>query len=226
MWAENDALIGSQCEYANDPVNSLTDPMLPHYLRKGFHCAIGDSNPGFGKGEHCGKCYRVTASSSKGRGGTPGKAGSAEIMVSNGGAGGPAHFDCIMESFEQITGARTGIFDMTFEEITCTGLKGGPVVINWADKNAYYCKMMFENIGGWGQLEAVEGCLGGKCAKLQQFAGATWTGCPGGSGSSMKWKLTQKTPSGKRETITCTCTGSWPWATGKRCKCPTNFKGL
>merc|ERR1719235_2815459 len=52
MWANNDALIGSQCEYANAPVNSKTDPMLPSYLRTGFHCAIGDSNPAFGKGEN------------------------------------------------------------------------------------------------------------------------------------------------------------------------------
>lgn len=226
MWAENDALIGSQCEYANAPVNSLTDPMLPSYLRTGFHCAIGDANPGFGKGEHCGKCYRVTSTSDRGRGGTPGRKGSAIVMVSNGGAGGPAHFDCIMESFEKITGARTGIFDVDFEEVTCDEITGGPVVINWADKNAYYCKMMFENIGGWGQLESVEACLNGnKCQKMQRFAGATWTGCPGGHGSSMLFKLTQKSPAGQTETISCNCAGSWPWNTGKRCTCPSNFEG-
>jgi len=101
MWAMNDALIGSQCEYANAPVGSTTDPMLPSYLRTGFHCAIGDANPGFGKGEHCGKCYELVSTSDRGTGGTPGKKGSAIVTVSNGGAGGPAHFDCIMESFEQ-----------------------------------------------------------------------------------------------------------------------------
>merc|ERR1719169_353476 len=178
--------------------------MLPHYLRSGFHCAIGDSDPAFGKGQNCGKCYELVSLRDTGTGGTPGRKGSAVVMVSNGGAGGPKHFDCIMESFQAITGARTGIFDVMFEEVKCQGMKGGPVIINWADKNAYYCKIMFENIAGWGQLEAVEGCLNGnKCQKLQQFAGATWTGCPTGTGSSMKWKLTQKSPSGGMSTITC-----------------------
>lgn len=224
MWANNDALIGSQCEYANAPVNSLTDPVLPHYLRRGFHCAIGDSNPAFGKGEHCGKCYKIEALSDTGTGGTPGRKGSAEIMVSNGGAGGPAHFDCIMDSHKAITGSNTGIWDITFEEVKCTGLTGGPVVINWADKNAYYCKMMFENIGGWGQLESVEACINGnKCGKLNRFAGATWSGCPTGPGNSITWKLTQKSPSGQMKSISCPCSGSWPWNTGYRCKCPTNF---
>jgi len=225
MWANNDALIGAQCEYANAPVNSITDPMLPGYLRKGFHCAIGDSNPGFGKGEHCGKCYRIESLSDSGKGGTPGKKGSAVVMVSNGGAGGAAHFDCIMESFQAITGARTGIFPVTFEHVTCDDIQGGPVVINWADKNAFYCKMMFENIGGWGHLNSVELCLNGRsCKKLNLFAGATWTGCPQGTAGSTLWKFTQVSPKGGSETITCSCSGAWPWNTGHRCSCPKNFR--
>lgn len=224
MWATNDALIGSQCEYANAPVNSLTDPMLPSYLRSGFHCAIGDADPAFGKGEHCGKCYRIESASDSGTSGTPGKKGSAIVSVSNGGAGGPKHFDCIMESFQAITGANTGIFDMYFEEVTCDDIKGGIVPMNWADKNAYYCKVMFENVGGWGSLHSVEACLNGnKCAKLHLFAGATWSGCPKGTGSSMLWKFTQKSPSGGTETVSCNCVGAWPWDTGYRCKGCSNF---
>jgi len=226
MWANNDALIGAQCEYANAPVNSITDPMLPKYLRSGLHCAIGDANPGFGKGENCGKCYRIESLGDTGTGGTPGKKGSATVMVSNGGAGGPEHFDCIMESFQAITGAKTGIFDVTFEEVTCDEITGGPVVINWADKNEYYCKMMFQNVGGWGSLEAVELCLdGSKCGKLSLFAGATWTGCPGGPAkTSTVWKFTQKSPKGGSETKSCTCPGAWPWKTGYRCQCVENFR--
>jgi len=226
MWAQNSALIGSQCEFANAPVNSITDPVLPHYLRSGWHCAIGDANPGFGKGENCGKCYRLTSLSNTGTGGTPGKKSSAVVMVSNGGAGGPAHFDCIMESFKDITGASTGIFDVEFEEVMCENMAGGPVVINWADKNAYYCKMMFENIAGWGSLKSVKACLGSNCKQLSRFAGATWTGCPGGSSSSgISFELMQESPSGQQSKITCMCSGLWPWATGKRCTCPTNFAG-
>lgn len=231
MWANNDALIGAQCEYANAPINSIKDPILPGYLRTGFHCAIGDSNPGFGKGENCGKCYELISLSDKGTGGTPGKIGPpTKIMVSNGGAGGPAHFDCIMESFEKITGARTGIFDITFEEVTCddSGMSDstkGIVVTNWADKNAYYCKMMFGNVGGWGSLESVEMCINGsKCKKLQLFAGATWTGCPGGEGSSTLWKFTQKSAKdGSKKTVSCNCSQKWPWNTGQKCLCSENF---
>ena len=41
MWSTKSALIGSQCEYANSPINSVTDPVLPTQLQTGFHCAIG-----------------------------------------------------------------------------------------------------------------------------------------------------------------------------------------
>jgi len=216
--------MGAQCEYANPPVNSLTDTVMPSYLRSGFHCAIGDSNPGFGKGEHCGTCYRLTSLKDDGVSGTPGSKGSAVVMVSNGGAGGDAHFDCILESFEEITGAETGIFDVEFEQVVCEDVTGGPVVINWADENAYYCKMMFENIGGWGQLESVKACLdGSQCKQMTQFSGATWTDCPTGTGSSMTFELVQRSPAGAESTITCECSGKWPWPTGQRCTCPTNF---
>jgi len=224
MWSTLGALIGAQCEYANAPVGSVSDPVLSPYLRSGYHCAIGDSNPGFGRGEHCGKCYRITSLNDDGTHGTPGNKGSAVVTVSDGGAGGPAHFDCILEGFEAITGATTGVFDVDFEEVLCEDVTANPVIINWADQNAWYCKMMFENIGHWGQLESVRACLDGEnCKMLEQFSGATWTGCPQGTGSSMTFDLTQRSPSGEEATITCTCEGSWPWLTGRRCSCPTNF---
>jgi len=150
--------------------------------------------------------------------------GSAVVMVSNGGAGGAAHFDCILESFAEITGAETGIFDVDFAEVPCTRITGNPVVINWADQNAYYCKMMFENIGGWGSLKSVRACVdGGNCGDMSLFSGATWTGCPQGTGNTISFELTQEAPSGAEATINCDCPGSWPWPTGQRCECQTNF---
>jgi hypothetical protein len=225
MWSTQEALIGAQCEFANAPVGSTTDPVLPSYLRTGFHCAIGESNPGFGRGEHCGECYRITSINNDGLFGTPGSKSSAVVMVSDGGAGGDAHFDCILEGFSAIAGAETGVFDVEFEQTPCNDISGGPVIINWADQNEYYCKMMFENIGGWGSLYAVRACLddGGSCSDLQQFSGATWTGCPQGAGQSMTFELTQRAPTGEESKVTCTCDGSWPWPTGQRCTCPDNF---
>jgi ribosomal protein S28E/S33 len=226
MWATKEALIGAQCEYGNAPVSGLTDGVLNSYLTSGFHCAIGDSEPGFGKGENCGKCYRITSLSDSGTSGTPGQKGSAVVMVSDGGAGGASHFDCILEGFRGITGAETGIFDVEFEETTCEDITGNPVVINWADQNAWYCKMMFHNVGDWGSLKSVRACLDNNpnnCKELELFSGATWTGCPQGTGSSMLFELTQESPSGTESTISCDCLGSWPWPTGQRCECQDNF---
>lgn len=224
MWARtNNDLIGSKCEFANEPVNSITDPVLPEYLTGGFHCAIGNANPAFGKGEECGKCYRLQGLSSDTK-------GTAVVMVSNEIAeGGKGYFDCILPSFYAITGAATGKFHMTFEEVTCDLIKGGPVVINWLNEvNAYYCKIMFENVGRWGSLESIEQCIDGpqgkNCGKLERLQGQTWTGCPKGKGSSVEWKLTQKSPKGGTETISCKCSGAWPWDPKHRCSCPNNFR--
>lgn len=221
-WSTKEALLGAQCEYANPPVDSLTDPVLASYLRSGYHCAIGDSNPGFGKGEQCGLCYKLTSLSDTGAEGTPGSKGSAVVMVSNGGA--DVSFDCILESFKDITGTDSDIFDIEFEQVPCDDVTGAPVVINWADQNAYECKLMFENIGGWGQLDSVKACLDNEnCAEMKQFSGATWTGCPTGEGSSMTFELTQRSPSGSKVSVTCECSDAWPWPTGQRCACPSNF---
>merc|ERR1712194_919878 len=138
MWSTQQALIGAQCEYANAPVGSVSDPVLSPYLRSGYHCAIGDSNPGFGRGEHCGKCYRITSLNDDGTHGTPGNKGSAVVTVSDGGAGGPAHFDCILEGFEAITGATTGVFDVDFEEVLCEDVTASPVIINWAARSVVH----------------------------------------------------------------------------------------
>merc|ERR1719162_488271 len=196
MWSTtNQDLIGAACEYASTPVNSVVDEVLASYLRTGYHCAIGEE---FGKGEHCGKCYRLRSLNDAGRHGTPGSADSAVIMVSNSGAGGTNHFDCILDGFQAITSATTGVFDITYEETACNEVSGVPTIINWADQNAYYCKMMFENIGGWGSLDAVRACLdGSKCSNLHRFAGQTWTGCPTGTGSTIDFTLTQRIPSGE-----------------------------
>lgn len=212
---DEQALIGAQCEYANAPVNSITDPVLAEYLRTGFHCAIGDSNPAFGRGENCGKCYKLTS--------LGGKKGSAEVMVSNGGAGGSAHFDCMKEAYNALTGAAPGRYDVEFDEVKCSRVAGNPVIINWADKNAYYCKMMFENVGGWGGLKKVTACIGGSCNDLSQFSGATWTGCPKGEASSTEWTLTQEAPGGAESQIKCHCDGHWPWENGQRCTCQGQF---
>lgn len=229
MWSTNEALIGAMCEYANPPVNSITDPVLASYLRSGFHCAIGNGNPDFGIGEQCGKCYRLTSLNDNGQFGTAGSAGSAVVMISNKiGEGGTSHFDCILPGFKAITGAESGVFDMDFEETACDGITGTPTIINWADQNEGYCKMMFENIGGWGSLSSIKACLeksdgSEACNDMQLFQGQTWIDCPLGSGPVMRFVLTQLSATGEAATIECSCSGAWPWPTGQKCSCPSNF---
>jgi len=207
QWGPQSNLIGAQCEYANPPVNSVTDSVLPKELRDGMHCAIDSA--WFGNGERCGNCYNIYY-----------KGKTVNVMVSNGGAGGGSyHFDCIDTAWKAITGAPPGVTTVEFEQTYCHGISGGPVIINWADKNAYYCRMMFENVGGWGTVDGVRACLGSKCTDLQRDRSAAWKGCPTGTGSSMKFTLRQKGHS-----IDCECKISWPWDHGKRCTCPTNFK--
>lgn len=129
-----------------------------------------------------------------------------------------------MESFEALTGARTGMFEIEFEEVECEEIEGPLIAINWADRNSYYCKLMFENVGKWGGIKSVEACLNGdQCGQMTRAGGATWTGCPQGEASSMTLRLTQESPSGEEEIFECSCPGSWPWDPGFQCECPGNF---
>jgi len=221
MWtSSNQALIGSACGFANGPVSSQTDGVLASYLRSGSHCAIGTSRPGYGQGEQCGACYLLTSLDDKGRSGTPGHKGSSVVMISNSGAGESGRFDCISDSFHKITGARSGEFNINFKQVRCTGVRGNPSIINFEGNNENYCKMMFENVGGWGTLSGVKACLhGGSCQHMRRAGGQTWTGCPHGRGSGMTFELSQRSQS----RVTCNCPISWPWPTGRRCSCQRNF---
>merc|ERR1719310_765776 len=84
---------------------------------------------------------------------------------------------------------------------------------------------MFENVGGWGTLDSVEACLDGvRCQSLQLFSGQTWTGCPFGTANSITFTLNQQNPySEEYSSISCICSGSWPWPTGQQCECSSNF---
>jgi len=144
--------------------------------------------------------------------------GSATIMAVDH-VDGNSHFDCIRDAWDKITGQSPGILPMQFTQVPCDGVSGNPVIVNWADKNAYYCKMMFENVGGWGGVDGVHMCIdGGNCGDLTLFQGATWTGCPQGEGNSATFTLSQR---GSK--VTCNCQSSWPWDHGARCNCPSNF---
>jgi len=98
--------------------------------------------------------------------------------------------------------------------------------------NPHYCKLVFENIGSWGTLESVEGCLGDSqsgsagCTEMRRNNGQAWTDCPQGTSNKIRFYLHQVDPSGERSQIECVCRGEWPWALGDSCTCGANFGGI
>lgn len=229
------SLLDGQCDFAGVPVNSTTDPMLANYLRDGMHCAIGDELPAFGNGERCGGCYRVRSTKNCGMDGdweVCGTMSEAVVMVSTGGIIGPGRFDCFPEAFEAITGAVSGEFSIEFEEAECTAIQTTPSVVQYSDPNPYFCKVMFENMGGWGTLDSVEGCLGDSesgsagCTKMRRLSGQAWTDCPQGTSNKIRFHLSQVDPLGEESQIECVCKGAWPWALGDSCACGANFGGI
>jgi hypothetical protein len=221
------------CEFMKDPIDSTTDPLLSFYLRQGMHCSIGTDSPAYGNGERCGACYRVRSTSNEGWSGdspVPGAMSEAVVTVSTGGITGAGRFDCFPEAFEAITGAATGEFAIEFEQVECEAIQSPPAVTSFEEENAYFCKLVFNNIGGWGTLRAVEACLGegrSNCRGMSRFSGQAWQDCPTGSGESMTFFLTQQDPSGQgNETVECVCPGAWPWERGDSCTCGgANFRG-
>jgi len=215
-----------------DPINSTTDPILAAYLRQGMHCSIGTDSPAYAGGEACGACYKVKSTSDQGwSGNSPvsGAASEAIVTVSTGGINGTGRFDCFPEAFEAITGATMGEFDVEFEEVECDAIRTTPSVTSFEEKNRYYCKMVFNNIGKWGTLSSVEACLGegqSNCAEMTRLSGQAWQNCPQGAGDKITFFLTQQAPSGQSATVECICVGEWPWEQGESCTCGVNFGGI
>lgn len=236
--------IDGACEFSGGPVNSSTDPILASYLRRGMHCAIGSETPAYGEGELCGGCYRVRSINDNGIDGdsqVPGTKSEAVVMVSTGGITGPGRFDCFPEAFAAITGASRGEFDIEFEQTECSEIATTPTVVQFGEPNNFFCKVVFENIAGWGTLDSVTGCLGDAqlgsdgCKEMRRLSGQAWTGCPtGSSDDKIRFYLGQAEPSEPAATeaprevsqIECICKGSWPWPKGDSCTCGVNFGGI
>lgn len=221
--------LDGSCEFMKNPINSTTNPMLATYLRQGMHCSIGQNSPAYANGEACGACYKVKSTSDQGwSGDSPvlGAASEAIVMVSTGGITGTGRFDCFPEAFAAITGASTGEFAIEFEEAECDAIQKAPSVTNFGEKNAYYCKMVFNNIGQWGTLSSVEACLGegrSNCLEMVRLSGQAWQNCPVGESDKITFFLTQQDPSGQDDTVDCICQGDWPWEFGDSCTCGVNF---
>merc|ERR1719336_1975877 len=184
MWSDSPStIVGASCEYANAVLGGVKSPSAtsPYIARRAYCAASAAIYQG---GASCGACYRVTYDGSPAT--DPGRPGSLVIQVVDTGGSGES-FDCQVEAFEEITGARTGVFPMTFEPVVCEQA-GGAVATVLDGDNAYYTKVIFSNLPT--SVEAASIHIGGKTFAMSRVGGATWSAAPEGASGAASFTLT------------------------------------
>jgi len=127
MWSSDPNVItGSHCGYAASNNGGLSAASAQSSYIQGtprLYCAI--HNDLFNGGEACGKCFKLRYDGGgfgecSGTVETPSAshAGEAVIQVVDSG-GGNHDFDCVLETFDYITGWNTDRFPVTYEEVDC-----------------------------------------------------------------------------------------------------------
>lgn len=187
MWSTNrDEIVGSACGYASSEyggINSLAAQASPYVNGATKFYAAVDSTLWNG-GEGCGKCYRVSYG---GVGGTdPGRAGEAIVQVVDTGSAKP--FDLIYDAFNQATGASTGVFPASWEQVACQTSVGGPkgiVLAASVDKNAgnlWWIRAILYNLERG--ASSAQLMVGGGASHSMTRSGAFWD--VGGLGGALK----------------------------------------
>lgn len=223
MWSlKDDVIVGSSipheggpsaCKFADPGNGGLQSPAATSpYIKTRMYCAA-DIQTLFGKGLACGRCFHVAFD---GQGGTDGgRAGSAVIQVVNSGVmNHNAVFDCQVTAFEAITGAQTGVYPISWEEVDCEVSTGGAVATLLRGDNAWYAKLVFSNLPrpatgaklvsqGQGYELEMEGCCG------------TWFGQLGGGQGPVELELTLV---GGEVSSFRQCFETWPAPTSSFCK--------
>merc|ERR1719499_2254952 len=125
MWSDNPTIIvGGSCEYANAAGGGINSPSATSpYVASRAYCAADDAL--YEQGATCGACFRVSYDGSEAT--DPGRPGSMVVQIVD--SGSAKTFDCQIDAFENITGAMTGMFPITYEPVDCEIADGlGPVV--------------------------------------------------------------------------------------------------
>lgn len=200
------ALRGGQCEFASNTATAQGNDWWGPYIAQLRWCAV-DSNLLKG-GRGCGDCYLIEFS---GTGGTdPGRAGSAVIQVTDGGSG--EEFDCQVDAFEAITGARTGIFPVTYTQVECNS--DGVFVVVLDGNNAFFTKVLIA--GGPTGAASVKFNLGSQSFDMFLLSGATWAvNLSGTTNVPTSFDITWTDGSSVR--VGSCFGGSWPVATSSQC---------
>jgi len=107
----------------------------------------------------------------------PGRPGSLVVQIVD--SGSAKTFDCHVDAFAEITGARTGVFPIIYEPVDCDTAPGqGAVVTVLGGNNAWYTKVIFSNLPQG--VHAAKLQLDGATFPMTRVGGATWSASPGG----------------------------------------------
>lgn len=211
MWTTDaGAVKGSSCEIASDTSTSQRDTWLNPYVTGKRFCALNDALNQGGLG--CGSCYNI---SYDGQGGTdPGRAGSAIVQAVD--SGSAKEFDCFIDVFTEITGATTGIFTVSYQQVECD-VQGGPTVVVIDGGNKYYSKVMVT--GGKSGPKKVECKVGneGYVNLPRVGTGSTFGGSVGNGQSAVPTMYKVTFADGFVATIGACFADSYPPPTGSVC---------
>ena len=208
MWTESPSSIqASSCEFASPTATASTPTTwLVPYVQQNRYCALNSALHGAGVG--CGKCFRV---SFDGVGGTdPGRAGSAIIQAVD--SGSAKEFDCFVDVFEEITGARTGVFPVTYTEVDCT--ESGATAVILDGMNSWYTKVLFA--GGPSGVKEASLKVGGTTYPMSRVGGATWSASPRGE-ENQPVEFHVEYDNGATAVISNCFGGKWPVAISSQC---------
>mmetsp|Transcript_112267 Transcript_112267/g.312008 ORF Transcript_112267/g.312008 Transcript_112267/m.312008 type:complete len:435 (-) Transcript_112267:285-1589(-) len=209
MWSDSPTtVVGGSCEYANAAQGGLASTAAASpYVQSRAYCAADDAL--YRSGAACGSCYRVSYDGSTAT--NAGRAGSLVVQIVD--SGSAKTFDCHMDAFEQITGARTGIFPVTYEAVDCdVSSSQGPAATVLDGMNPWHAKVVFSNLPQ--SVATATMAVGGQPHAMYRVGGATWSVSLPGSPGATSFEVVLE--GGARAAFDA-CFETWPVATGASC---------
>lgn len=207
MWTDQPTTVqGAYCEYASSTATQRGKSWWKPYINSGMYCAVNEALKDSGMG--CGRCYKISYDGSPAT--DPGRAGSAKIQVVDSGS---AHeFDCYVNAFKKITGARTGVFPITYKEIPCKSNTPKAVVLD--GNNAWYTKVLLA--GGPTSVKSAAMKVGSNSYKMFRVSGATFAANLQGVTNKTTMFIIKWTD-GTKSVIKGCFGNKWPVSTGEQC---------
>jgi len=209
MWSDSPTtIVGGSCEFANAAQGGIEAPSATSpYIARRAYCAADDAL--YRAGAACGSCFKVSYDGSPAT--DQGRPGSLVVQIVD--SGSAKTFDCQVDAFEAITGARTGIFPITYEPVDCElNPASGPVATVLDGMNAWYTKVIFSNLPQ--AVDAAEITVEDRPFSMSRVGGATWQASPGGATGVAGFALRLD---GGAVVCLDACFGAWPVATTASC---------